>query len=245
MTAKQRFLRVTNLLFLVLVAVQFLPDQIKKDPETAYVLWFAVGVEVLVLAASALIKKQEGLTLFLDIAGFLYVLLILWTLATAKLNLDDIVSVVTGQGNETACFIDVLLEKDFIAGTVGTDDMCFRNDIAESLTLFPVHLDNGDIYIGINEQRRKINAYPAAAHDDGVLYRSAVFSRGYKELSDLIGRSRDLKSISAPQNKIAVWNEDLIFPLYHSDEDLRMEQAFQILKLHAVQPAVFTDSVLN
>ena len=87
MTAKQRFFRVTNLLFLVLVAVQFLPDQIKKDPETAYVLWFAVGVEVLVLAASALIKKQEGLTLFLDIAGFLYVLLILWTLATAKLNL--------------------------------------------------------------------------------------------------------------------------------------------------------------
>ena len=87
MTAKQRFLRVTNLLFLVLVAVQFLPDQIKKDPETAYVLWLAVGVEVLVLAASALIKKQEGLTLFLDIAGFLYVLLILWTLATAKLNL--------------------------------------------------------------------------------------------------------------------------------------------------------------
>ena len=87
MTAKQRFLRVTNLLFLVLVAVQFLPNQIKKDPETAYVLWFAVGVEVLVLAASALIKKQEGLTLFLDIAGFLYVLLILWTLATAKLNL--------------------------------------------------------------------------------------------------------------------------------------------------------------
>lgn len=87
MTAKQRFLRVTNLLFLLLVAVQFLPDQVKKDPETAYVLWFAVGVEVLVLAASALIKKQEGLTLFLDIAGFLYVLLILWTLATAKLNL--------------------------------------------------------------------------------------------------------------------------------------------------------------
>ena len=38
MTAKQRFLRVTNLLFLVLVAVQFLPDQIKKDPETAYII---------------------------------------------------------------------------------------------------------------------------------------------------------------------------------------------------------------
>ena len=86
MTVKQRYLRVTHLLFLLLVAVQFLPDQVKKDPETAYVLWFAVGAEALVLLASALIKKQEGLTLFLDIAGFLYVLLILWTLATAKFN---------------------------------------------------------------------------------------------------------------------------------------------------------------
>ena len=86
MTVKQRYLRVTHLLFLLLVTVQFLPDQVKKDPETAYVMWFAAGAEALVLLASALIKKQEGLTLFLDIAGFLYVLLILWTLATAKFN---------------------------------------------------------------------------------------------------------------------------------------------------------------
>lgn len=86
MTVKQRYLRATHLLFLLLIAVQFLPDQVKKDPETAYVLWFAAGAEALVLLASALIKKQEGLTLFLDIAGFLYVLLILWTLATAKFN---------------------------------------------------------------------------------------------------------------------------------------------------------------
>ena len=86
MTVKQRYLRATHLLFLLLIAVQFLPDQVKKDPETAYVLWFAAGAEALVLLASALIKKQEGLTLFLDIAGFLYVLLILWTLATTKFN---------------------------------------------------------------------------------------------------------------------------------------------------------------
>lgn len=86
MTVKQRYLRATHLLFLLLIAVQLLPDQVKKDPETAYVLWFAAGAEALVLLASALIKKQEGLTLFLDIAGFLYVLLILWTLATAKFN---------------------------------------------------------------------------------------------------------------------------------------------------------------
>lgn len=40
MTLKKRFLRVTNLLFVVLLAVQFLPDKISKDPQTAYVIWF-------------------------------------------------------------------------------------------------------------------------------------------------------------------------------------------------------------
>lgn len=84
MTIKKRFLRVTNLLFLALIAVQFLPNHISKDPKTSYVIWFAVGVEVIVLIASALIKKEQGLNLFLDIIGFLFGLLIAWTLATAK-----------------------------------------------------------------------------------------------------------------------------------------------------------------
>lgn len=87
MTIRKRFLRVTNLLFLILLAVQFLPDQISKDPQTSYVIWFAVGAEVLVLLVSALSKKPQGLNLFLDIMGFLFGFLILWTLATAKYNL--------------------------------------------------------------------------------------------------------------------------------------------------------------
>ena len=86
MTLKKRYLRVTNLLFLILIAVQFLPDHIAKDPQTSYVIWFAVIVEALVLVISALIKKEDGLNLFLDIVGFVYGLLILWTLATAKFN---------------------------------------------------------------------------------------------------------------------------------------------------------------
>lgn len=87
MTLKQRFLRVTNLLFLILVAVQFLPDKIAAEPQTAYVLGFAIGAEALILAVSALIKKAEALSLFLDIIGFIFVFLTLWTLATAKFNL--------------------------------------------------------------------------------------------------------------------------------------------------------------
>ena len=77
MTFGKRFIRVTNLLFLILVAVQFLPDRTVKPAECLHVLWFAVGLEILVLAVSALIKKPEGLALFLDIIGFVYVFLIL------------------------------------------------------------------------------------------------------------------------------------------------------------------------
>ena len=87
MTLKERFLRVTNLLFLILIAVQFLPDKVSAGAKITYVLWFAVGVEVLVLVVSALIKKPQKLNLFLDIVGFIFGFLILWTLATAKLNL--------------------------------------------------------------------------------------------------------------------------------------------------------------
>lgn len=87
MTWKQRYFRVTNLLFLCLIGVQFLPNQVTKDPETAYVLWLAAGVEALVLVLSALIKKKKALNLFLDIVGFIFAILIAWTLATAKLNL--------------------------------------------------------------------------------------------------------------------------------------------------------------
>ena len=87
MTLKQRYLRFTNLLFLILLGVQFLPDKVRQDPATGYVIGLAVGVEVLVLIFSAVIKKSQSQNLFLDIVGFIYVLLIAWTLATAKGNL--------------------------------------------------------------------------------------------------------------------------------------------------------------
>ena len=54
MTLRKRFLRAANLLFIVLLAIQFLPDRISKEPKTNYVIWFAIGVEALVLIASSL-----------------------------------------------------------------------------------------------------------------------------------------------------------------------------------------------
>lgn len=87
MSLQKRFMRVTNLLFVILIAVQFLSNKVSADTFTSYVISFAVGVEAVVLIVSALLKKPKGLNLFLDIIGFLYVFLILWTLATAKFNL--------------------------------------------------------------------------------------------------------------------------------------------------------------
>jgi NitT/TauT family transport system permease protein len=69
-----------------LLLVQLLPDSIKNETFNSYVILFAVGIEILTLVVSALSKKEKGLNLFLDIISFLYGFLILWTLATAKLN---------------------------------------------------------------------------------------------------------------------------------------------------------------
>ncbi|MBQ6041158.1 MAG: ABC transporter permease [Oscillospiraceae bacterium] len=91
MTLKNRLLRVTHLLFVILLLVQLLPDRSTKDVFTGALIAFAVGLEAITLGLSFLIKKKESLTLLLDIVGFIFVLLTLWSLATAKFNvLNDL-----------------------------------------------------------------------------------------------------------------------------------------------------------
>ena len=65
--------RVAHLLFLLLLLVQLLPNKIAADPKTSYVLWLAIGVEVLVVMITAFMKPTQGLNLFFDIIGFLLV----------------------------------------------------------------------------------------------------------------------------------------------------------------------------
>lgn len=86
MTWKNRFLRVTHLLFIILLLVQLLPDRSTKEVHTGALIAFAVGLEAITLGVSFLIKKKESLSLLLDIVGFVFVLLTAWSLATAKLN---------------------------------------------------------------------------------------------------------------------------------------------------------------
>ena len=84
MTLKKRFLRLTHLFFIILVAIQFLPDRCEKPSEGIYVIVVALAIEALLLIGSVFIKKPMALTLFLDIVGVIFIFLILWTLASAK-----------------------------------------------------------------------------------------------------------------------------------------------------------------
>ena len=91
MSLKKRFLRVTHLLFIAVLLIQLLPDQSTKEVCTGSLVRFVIIVEAVVLAVSFFIKKPESLSLLLDIAGFVYVFLAIWTLATAKYNyLNDL-----------------------------------------------------------------------------------------------------------------------------------------------------------
>ncbi|MBR4362911.1 MAG: ABC transporter permease subunit [Ruminococcus sp.] len=87
MTLKKRYLRVVHLLFIALLLIQLLPDKSTKEVFTGSLVLFAVAAEVIVLAASSFIKKEESLKLIADIAGFIFVVLGIWSLATAKFNI--------------------------------------------------------------------------------------------------------------------------------------------------------------
>ena len=86
--AAGRFLRVTHLLFLLAIGVQFLPDHTGiTDPDTPWLIGFLLIAEGLTLALTPVFKKKESLNLFLDVIGFVYGFLLVWTLLTAKLSL--------------------------------------------------------------------------------------------------------------------------------------------------------------
>jgi NitT/TauT family transport system permease protein len=84
---RKRFLRAANILFVILLLVQLLPNNATKDPFTLYTVVVSIGLEIIVIISSLLIKKEQSLNLFLDIMAFIYGFLILWTLVTAKFNL--------------------------------------------------------------------------------------------------------------------------------------------------------------
>ena len=87
MTIAKRYLRVVHLLFIALLLIQLLPDKSTKDVYTGSLIAFAVAAEAVVLITSSFVKKEASLKLVVDIAGFIFVVLGIWSLATAKFNI--------------------------------------------------------------------------------------------------------------------------------------------------------------
>lgn len=87
MTIEARFLRITHIFFAILMLIQLLPDKSQKEVCTSSLIVFAIATEAVVIILSFLIKKKESLSLTLDIFGFIYVFMTVWTLATAKFDL--------------------------------------------------------------------------------------------------------------------------------------------------------------
>ncbi|MBP5361948.1 MAG: ABC transporter permease subunit [Ruminococcus sp.] len=87
MTIAKRYLRVVHLLFIALLLIQLLPDKSTKDVYTGKLITFAVAAEIIILIISSFIKKEESLKLVVDIASFIFALLGVWSLATAKFNI--------------------------------------------------------------------------------------------------------------------------------------------------------------
>lgn len=87
MTIKARFLRMTHIFFAILMLIQLLPNKSQKEVCTSSLIVFAIAAEVVVIILSFLIKRKDSLSLTLDIFGFIYVFLTVWTLATAKFDL--------------------------------------------------------------------------------------------------------------------------------------------------------------
>lgn len=86
-TWKKRIFSFTNLLFIIFLLIQLIPDKAAADPNTSYSVGFMLIIEALVIAVSLLVRKKETLHLFQDIIGFIYGFMILWTLGTAKFDL--------------------------------------------------------------------------------------------------------------------------------------------------------------
>lgn len=86
MTAKKRIIHLANILYLVFLLIQFIPNSLSGETYSLYTIVFASAVELLVIAVSAFIKKEKGFHLFTDIVSFIYGFLILWTLLTEKFN---------------------------------------------------------------------------------------------------------------------------------------------------------------
>lgn len=86
-SAPGRFLRASHLLFGIFLLIQLLPGRTAAPAFPFYSMGLAALLEAANLGAAAFCKKKRNRNLVTDIVSFVFVMLILWTLGTAKFNI--------------------------------------------------------------------------------------------------------------------------------------------------------------
>ncbi|MDR3302418.1 MAG: ABC transporter permease subunit [Spirochaetaceae bacterium] len=85
------YFRLCHILLLLFLAIQFLPDKVGSGLRQGEII-FVLALELLCIVVLAFGKNKRGMNLFrdnlfCDIVSFLYLLLIIWELLTAKFNI--------------------------------------------------------------------------------------------------------------------------------------------------------------
>ncbi|MBQ4487918.1 MAG: ABC transporter permease subunit [Ruminobacter sp.] len=87
MSIKERFFRVSHLLFIIFVLAELLlPAHSRRPPLTGYALGFAAAVDVLLILISAVSRDKKRITMFNDLGTVIFAVLLIWELLTAKFN---------------------------------------------------------------------------------------------------------------------------------------------------------------
>lgn len=77
----------THILFLISIAVQFLPDRTSISGERIYAVELTLVIEAIYTAIILLLPEGRDRRTFSGVFGFIFAALAVWTLMTAKLNL--------------------------------------------------------------------------------------------------------------------------------------------------------------
>lgn len=81
---RQRYFHLFQILFLLLLLAQLLPNRVQTDPQTAYLLGFAVLAWLMALLCLSIIRERRKQVLAADLFAVLFGFLLLWTLCGPK-----------------------------------------------------------------------------------------------------------------------------------------------------------------
>lgn len=83
----KRLLSITQILFLISIAVQFLPDKTVRSGQRIYAIELLLFIEGIFAAAAILLPDGKDFKTYSGVFGFIFAAAAVWTLVTAKFNL--------------------------------------------------------------------------------------------------------------------------------------------------------------